>query len=214
MSDADGNRRSLSALSGLATFGLKADCTEQDLRTAYRQLAQQCHPDHGGSPEAFRQLQDDFERALRFIQKRGLVVSGDRSHDAQLIPASPPWLESLIPTWLLWSLTGFLFLTVILALTVTTVPLKLALVGILALSVTLSMSRMRPVIAGFAGFVVAVLGAPMGILAALGVGELLGRDPPAPHDMLLSQMFLAILYPIFAGAAFFGWMISLVNRDQ
>ncbi|MCP4191518.1 MAG: J domain-containing protein [Planctomycetaceae bacterium] len=52
-------------------------CTEESIKAAYRLLAQQLHPDHGGDAERFRQLQQDYEVALkRFKQplKRPVVV--------------------------------------------------------------------------------------------------------------------------------------------
>lgn len=48
----------------LEKLGLPATASENQVRSAYRRLAQQLHPDKGGSHEAFQQLQVDYQEAL------------------------------------------------------------------------------------------------------------------------------------------------------
>lgn len=47
----------------------RPDCTEEELKAAYRQLAQQLHPDHGGDAERFQSLQGEYEAALKRIRE-------------------------------------------------------------------------------------------------------------------------------------------------
>jgi hypothetical protein len=48
----------------LATLGLKAGASPEQIKSAYRRLARQHHPDCGGDPERFKELQRAYERAL------------------------------------------------------------------------------------------------------------------------------------------------------
>ncbi|MDG2382134.1 MAG: J domain-containing protein [Pirellulaceae bacterium] len=53
-------------------------CTEEEIKAAYRGLAQQLHPDHGGDAERFRRLQQDYEVALERLKqplKKPVVVT-------------------------------------------------------------------------------------------------------------------------------------------
>jgi hypothetical protein len=49
------------------SLGLAADATETGVRRAYRRLALECHPDRGGSVEAFRALTESYRAALRVV---------------------------------------------------------------------------------------------------------------------------------------------------
>jgi len=53
----------------LKALGLDADCTEEDVRTAYRRLAEKCHPDLGGSRREFNRLRRHYEEALRHVRR-------------------------------------------------------------------------------------------------------------------------------------------------
>jgi hypothetical protein len=51
----------------VAALGLRMPCTEEELKTAYRQRVKQLHPDHGGDQRRFMLLQSQFEEALRIV---------------------------------------------------------------------------------------------------------------------------------------------------
>jgi hypothetical protein len=52
----------------LRSLGLKLPCTEEDVKTAYRNLAEKHHPDRGGDRQIFLRLQRQFERSIEFLQ--------------------------------------------------------------------------------------------------------------------------------------------------
>jgi hypothetical protein len=49
----------------LAALGLSAGATAQDVKAAYRRLANQHHPDCGGDPEKFKAIQAAYETAMK-----------------------------------------------------------------------------------------------------------------------------------------------------
>jgi hypothetical protein len=51
-------------------LGLAPNATPTDVKRAYRLRALETHPDRGGSPEAFREVQRAYETALERAQKR------------------------------------------------------------------------------------------------------------------------------------------------
>ncbi len=51
-------------------LGLHADATPEDVLAAYRRLALDVHPDHGGDVESFTQLQQNFELAMAHAEGR------------------------------------------------------------------------------------------------------------------------------------------------
>ncbi|BBO31968.1 J domain-containing protein [Lacipirellula parvula] len=51
-------------------LGLHADATPEDVLAAYRSLAMEAHPDHGGDLEAFTLLQQNFEQAMAHAEGR------------------------------------------------------------------------------------------------------------------------------------------------
>ena len=53
----------------LKILGLRAPCTEAEAKKAYRRLAKEMHPDRGGDIDRFRNLAEQFEKALRYIQE-------------------------------------------------------------------------------------------------------------------------------------------------
>lgn len=55
---------------GFDALGLKADATPNEVLAAYRHLAIEAHPDHGGSIEQFALLQENFELALAHAEGR------------------------------------------------------------------------------------------------------------------------------------------------
>lgn len=52
-------------------LGLAPPYAEDDVHTAYRDLAKRAHPDHGGSAEEFHALQEAFDRAKQYLEFRG-----------------------------------------------------------------------------------------------------------------------------------------------
>ena len=52
------------------TLGITARATADDLKRAFHQRALATHPDRGGDPEAFRQVQRAFKEAQRRIARR------------------------------------------------------------------------------------------------------------------------------------------------
>jgi curved DNA-binding protein CbpA len=56
----------------LKILGLRPPCTEAEAKKAYRRLAKEMHPDRGGDIDRFRNLAEQFEKALRYIQDERL----------------------------------------------------------------------------------------------------------------------------------------------
>jgi Leucine-rich repeat (LRR) protein len=52
----------------MAVLGLLPPYTAEDVRMAYRERAKQLHPDHGGSVEEFKSLQEAYDRALEYTK--------------------------------------------------------------------------------------------------------------------------------------------------
>jgi curved DNA-binding protein CbpA len=69
-------------------LGLTRDADEEDLRSAYRKLARQCHPDAGesGNAERFRTLNEAYE-TLRDPARR---KEYDRTHFPPVEPLAGP----------------------------------------------------------------------------------------------------------------------------
>ena len=53
----------------LRALGLRAPCTEEEVKRAYRRLAQALHPDRGGDTRRFRALSEQFEKALDYVRE-------------------------------------------------------------------------------------------------------------------------------------------------
>ena len=53
----------------LWSMGLRAPCTERDVKRAYRRMAEKLHPDRGGDKEQFLVLQQQCEQALDFVRR-------------------------------------------------------------------------------------------------------------------------------------------------
>jgi hypothetical protein len=54
----------------LSVFGLKPGCSEMDVKRAYRRKSRKVHPDCGGSHEAFIELRDHFDMAMRYARSQ------------------------------------------------------------------------------------------------------------------------------------------------
>ena len=53
----------------IRSLGLDLPCTEQDIKRAYRLLAEELHPDRGGDRQRFMLLQKQFEEAIEYIRE-------------------------------------------------------------------------------------------------------------------------------------------------
>lgn len=65
----------------LRSLGLDMPCTEEDVKRAYRALAEKMHPDRGGDRQKFLVLQAQFEEAMEFVRdanRRGKIPGGDQ----------------------------------------------------------------------------------------------------------------------------------------
>ena len=68
----------------VAALGLKMPCTEEDLKSAYRQKVKQLHPDHGGDQRRFLLLQSQFEEALDIVRAQ-LQTDPPHSRDTSAV---------------------------------------------------------------------------------------------------------------------------------
>ena len=48
---------------------LQKDATDNEIKLKYRKMALEYHPDRGGDIDRFRNLAEQFEKALRYIQE-------------------------------------------------------------------------------------------------------------------------------------------------
>ena len=82
-----------------AVLGLSASATLDDVRAARRRLAKERHPDHGGDPDAMRELNTAFDRAVRTILHpvSGAAAPGSPGTDPGTVrgarPTAPPRRE-------------------------------------------------------------------------------------------------------------------------
>lgn len=53
-----------------AVLGLEPSAGEAEVKKAYRERAKTAHPDAGGSDEAMTSLNEAYEAALKFIERR------------------------------------------------------------------------------------------------------------------------------------------------
>merc|ERR1712217_737599 len=58
----NGNLKCLQKRSALAFLGLPPDSSENDVNKMYKKMALELHPDKGGDPEKFQELQEMKER--------------------------------------------------------------------------------------------------------------------------------------------------------
>ena len=67
----------------LRSMGLEMPCSEQEVKRAYRVLAERLHPDRGGDRQKFLELQRHFEEAMEFVREvnvnEGLPKNGMKS---------------------------------------------------------------------------------------------------------------------------------------
>ena len=60
----------------LVRLGVLLPCNEEDVKAAYRTKVKTAHPDTGGSVEAFRQVEEDYQSALQFANFRPVAATG------------------------------------------------------------------------------------------------------------------------------------------
>jgi len=51
------------------SLGLQMPCREEDVKRAYRKLAETLHPDRGGDRHRFMTLQEQFEDAMTYVRE-------------------------------------------------------------------------------------------------------------------------------------------------
>ena len=54
----------------IAVFGLQMPCSEEDLKSAYREKVKRLHPDRGGDKRRFLVLQSQFQEALSYVAEQ------------------------------------------------------------------------------------------------------------------------------------------------
>lgn len=64
----------------LRALYLPPDASIEDVKRAHRELAMLLHPDRGGDPVRFRQLQEVYEVALSYVEAARVGRSRDREH--------------------------------------------------------------------------------------------------------------------------------------
>lgn len=53
----------------LRSLGLRSPCTEDDVKRAYRRMAEEVHPDRGGDKDRFLLLQQQCEQSLAYVRR-------------------------------------------------------------------------------------------------------------------------------------------------
>ena len=93
-------------MSAHSTLGLPADATPDEIRRRYRELAKVCHPDAGGDPASFIQLQQAYESLLE-EKSRPAAATPSRNEEAtwnadapeapaESQPSRPAWWDEII----------------------------------------------------------------------------------------------------------------------
>jgi hypothetical protein len=72
----------------MIVLGLLPPYTPDDVRMAHRELAKKAHPDHGGSADDFKRLQEAYERALEYVtfhsgRRQWLAAQAERYVDQE-----------------------------------------------------------------------------------------------------------------------------------
>ena len=73
-------------------LGLPPTCQDDEIKTAYRNLARQFHPDRGGDPQKFREIQSAYDligtvvkRAVYDLERRRSGVTDARREARQIV---------------------------------------------------------------------------------------------------------------------------------
>merc|ERR1711953_107277 len=81
---ANANLKSLQKRSALAFLGLPPDSSEADVGKMYKKMALELHPDRGGDPEKFQELQEMKER-LTELEKEDEKKDEDEEEEARKV---------------------------------------------------------------------------------------------------------------------------------
>merc|ERR1712060_811163 len=79
----NGNLKSLQKRSALAFLGLPPDSSDNDINKMYKKLALELHPDKGGDPEKFQELQEMKERLTEAEKDEDEKGEGDDEEEAK-----------------------------------------------------------------------------------------------------------------------------------
>ena len=87
----------LSRGQALRILALGSTAGREDVKRAYRQLAREHHPDHGGDPDRFQQVTRAFERLVAddTPAREPQVARGRPSRSAYVAPAPAPDLQTI-----------------------------------------------------------------------------------------------------------------------
>jgi hypothetical protein len=200
----------------LVRLGLAYNCSESDVRDAYLRLANDLHPDHGGNAEFFRQLRNDYERALHYARHQ----RAPQVHDFFL----SPWNATAIQTQRRQAIMGLLRLLAMVAIgSVATwlltqnliVPSTIIAIFLAACHMCL-MASFRPTVS-FVGIIVSLI--VLTFAVAIVAGEGLFTRPwdhyasfndfsPGEQLQLGLLTFVGLLLP----ASIMGWVVSLTEQ--
>ena len=202
----------------LRYLDLPLSCTEKDVQLAYRRMAKECHPDHGGNVARFRELRKNYEAAIRFAQTPPDALV--RPNNSRLDPfrfAAQGYRPNkraafVVGCLLAISLTVAIFFGKGLLAFASFCSVLTILLG------PISASAFRPIYTGifFAGTCLVVAAFIMGGFQA-GLFEFLYADDFLRREPEQSELFVgaALIFSIFMiFSAFASWLISLAAHDR
>ena len=78
-------------------LGVPPDATAAQVRAAYRRAAQTTHPDHGGTPDAFRAVHEAYRTLQAHPSPTDPPAAGNRPAASVAVPDRPPgaWRRAL-----------------------------------------------------------------------------------------------------------------------
>merc|ERR1712228_49043 len=82
--EVNANMRRLQKRSALAFLGLPPDSAESEINKMYKKMALELHPDKGGDPEKFQELQEMKER-LTELEKEDEKKNDDEEEEARKV---------------------------------------------------------------------------------------------------------------------------------
>lgn len=218
----------------LSALGLRWDCTREDAKRAYRDLAQQLHPDRGGDGGQFRHLRTHYERALQHIEQRETQAAARARAEAppnrvvrRRRRQSAPPVSRVRPRGLRLYYLFFLLGPWLLALLVPLSPtwhIALVLPGIFWIIIGVIpwwLGRWRPPISGFLATSMVAILASMAFSTAVGGGPrflqqtlrvVRGETECTGDDILVLGGIAA--YVLMTCASILGWIFSITSRDR